>query len=64
MKRIFWSHRAICDLGWAQTVSKILEGAKLLYHSGGASNICSPWDVDTRQGYKWGWGGHMGYHVP
>ena len=30
MKRIFWSQRAICDLG---TLSKILEGAKLLYHS-------------------------------
>ena len=33
MKRSFWSQRAICDFGWAQTVSKILEGAKLLYHS-------------------------------
>ena len=26
----------------------------------GASNICSPWDLDTSQSCKWGWGGHMG----
>ena len=76
MKKIFWSQRAICDLGWAQTLSEGGVcwgggggggGGKLLYHSnsgGKGVGLLIYWDLDTSQGYKWGWGGHMGYRVP
>ena len=58
-EKIFWSQKAICDLGWAQNILVCVGGSHS--NSGGKGvYICSPWDLDTRQGYKWGWGGHVG----
>ena len=53
MKKIFWSQRAICDLGWAQN---ILEGGvcwgeaaiplQLGREGGGASVVLGAWTLD------------------
>ena len=59
MKKSSGPKRQFVILAGLKTYWCVLGGSHS--NSGGKGvYICSPWDLDTRQGYKWGWGGHVG----